>query len=189
MRRILALLLTLWPALLLTLLPVSAWAQVCPPLPERAAEKARLMEAVRSAPDYRASRLAANRLWQFWSLAPDARAQEMLDRGMSRRGSYDFDAARAAFDALIAYCPDYAEGYNQRAFIHFLREDYAAALGDLEKTIELAPDHIAALAGMALTLQRLGRVEASQEVLRRALALNPWLPERNMLIPRPGEDL
>ena len=176
-------------ALLLTLLPAAAPAQTCPPLPDRAAEKARLMEAVRVAPDYRSSRIAANALWQFWSSAPDARAQEMLDRGMSKRGSYVFDGARAAFDALIAYCPDYAEGYNQRAFIHFLREDYAAALADLEKTIELAPDHIAALAGMALTLQRLGRVEASQKVLRQALALNPWLPERNMLIEKPGEDL
>ena len=180
------------PALLLPLLLVPAGVlaqQTCPPLPERADEKARLMEAVRKAPDYRSSRQAADALWRFWATAPDKRAQEMLDRGMSRRGVYDFDGARAAFDALIAYCPDYAEGYNQRAFINFLRADYATALGDLEKAVELAPDHIAALAGMALTLQRLGRIEASQRVLRKALALNPWLPERAMLIETPGEDL
>ena len=176
-------------ALLLMLAPAAAFAQVCPALPDRSAEKARLMEAVRTAPDYRSAREAGNALWAFWATAPDARAQEMLDRGMSRRSSYDLEGAQAEFDALIAYCPDYAEGYNQRAFVNFLRADYATALTDLEKTLELMPDHIAALAGLALTLQQLGRIDASQRVLRQALALNPWLPERGMLIEKPGEDL
>jgi tetratricopeptide (TPR) repeat protein len=175
--------------LIALLFPTTLAAQTCPPLPARAAERAELMEAVRIAPDYMTSRSAANKLWLFWSTAPDEKAQGLLDRGMSKRGSYDFDGAKAAFDELVAYCPDYAEGYNQRAFISFLREDFAAALMDLEKTVELAPDHIAALAGMALTLQRLGRVKASQKVLRDALALNPWLPERNLLIEPKGEEL
>jgi tetratricopeptide (TPR) repeat protein len=175
--------------LIALLFPSTLAAQTCPPLPERTSERVELMEAVRTAPDYMTSRGAANNLWQFWSTAPDEKAQALLDRGMSKRGSYDFDGARSAFDELIAYCPNYPEGYNQRAFISFLREDFAAALMDLERTVELAPDHIAALAGMALTLQRMGRVEASQKVLREALALNPWLPERNLLIEPKGEEL
>ena len=170
----------------LGLIALPASAQSCPELPPRADEKATLMEAVRLAPDAISARRSAHELWKFWAIAPDDKAQQLLDHGMARRGSYDFDAAKTAFDALIAYCPDYAEGYNQRAFIKFLREDYAAAISDLEKTIELAPDHIAALAGMALTLDRLGRIKASQSVLRQALALNPWLPERAMLI---GDDI
>ncbi len=171
------------------LFPTFLWAETCPELRERTAEKAKLMEDVRLAPDYMTSRVAAHALWQFWALAPDDKSQQLLDQGMARRGSFDFNAAANAFDALIEYCPLYAEGYNQRAFVSFLREDYAVALGHLEKTIELAPDHIAALAGLALTLDRLGRSKASQQILRRALQLNPWLPERAMLIEPKGEDL
>jgi Tfp pilus assembly protein PilF len=67
--------------------------------------------------------------------------------------------------------------------------DYASAIDDLDKALELAPDHIAAMAGRALTLQGLGRIKAAQSALREALKLNPWLPERNMIPKEPGVDL
>ena len=90
---------------------------------------------------------------------------------------------------LVAYCPDYAEGYNQRAYIAFLQKDYASALDDLEKALARDPDHIAALAGKALTEMGLGGQEAGQETLKAALKLNPWLTERRFLIEPLGQDI
>lgn len=173
-------------AVLLSTAPVFA---DCPPLPDRAEEKAVLMEAMRTAPNEMSARGHVNALWEFWATAPNATAQELLDEGMKRRAAFDFDAAADRFDALIAYCPDYAEGWNQRAFIHFLREEYPAALEDLEKALEISPDHIAALAGLALTLDRLGRDAAAQSTLRAAVKLNPWLPERHMIALPPEQEL
>ncbi len=97
--------------------------------------------------------------------------------------------AIAAFDTLIEYCPQYAEGYNQRAFANFLQQDYALALEDLELALARNPNHIAAMSGKALTLMELGRHEAGQAVLREALKLNPWLAERHRLTEMPGEDI
>ncbi|MGG7643636.1 tetratricopeptide repeat protein [Rhodovulum sp. YNF3179] len=161
----------------------------CPPLPDRAEERARLMEDLRNAPDPLAGQRASDAMWAFWATAPDARAQEMLDRGMARRAAYDFDGARAAFEDLIAYCPEYYEGYNQRAFVRFLTGDYGGALEDLNRTLARRPDHVGALSGKALTLMQLGRIKASQGVLREAVKLNPWLPERGLLIEEPGTEL
>ena len=178
--------------LLACLLPFAAAAETCPPPPANIEARARLMAEIRIAPDEAAARLLSGQLWRLWATAPDARAQAMLDRGMARRGAYDFEAAKAAFDDLVAYCPDYAEGWNQRAFVAFLRGDFGNALEDLEVALSLAPDHIAAKAGLALTLMQLGRTQAGQAVLKEALAMNPWLPERSLLIPEPeapGEDL
>ena len=93
----------------------------------------------------------------------------------------DYAGALVAFESLVAYCPHYAEGYNQRAFVHFLRQDYKAALPDLERAIELSPNHVAAMTGQALTLVALGRNGEAALALRKALALNPWLSERHML--------
>ena len=76
-----------------------------------------------------------------------------------------------------------------RAFVNFIRQDHATALEDLERALDLAPTHVAAMAGQALTLMSLGRTELGQSVLRRALDLHPWLPERHMLIKSPGEEL
>ena len=108
---------------------------------------------------------------------------------MGARAGGDFDSARDALDALVVYCPDYAEGWNQRAFVAFLTADYEAALEDLDRALALNPQHVAALSGRALTEMALGRTEAGQTTLREALDLNPWIPERRFLVEAPGQDI
>ncbi len=162
----------------------------CPPNPDIAEDIDRLLDAVQAADDAEAARRIASEMWTFWAKAPDDRAQQLLDDGMARRAAFDLAGAVAAFDGLIAYCPDYAEGYNQRAFANFIREDYAAALPDLERAITLRPRHVAAIAGKGLTLIRMGRIREGQDTIRAALAFNPWLSERQYLLLEPkGIDL
>ena len=169
----------------------SAPAAECPAPPDRSEELTELIEAVQAAPDQRSAKRISNEMWEIWADAPDTRAQELLDEGMIRREAYDFGGAVDAFDALIAYCPDYAEGYNQRAFVNFIRQDYAAALPDLERAVGLSPRHIAARTGKALTLLALERRGEAAVELRRALELNPWLSERHLLpmLEAPEQDL
>lgn len=178
-----------WIVPLVCLLPVSGLADGCPAAPDHTAALSRLLQEVRDAPNEMLGRQISNRMWEFWTDAPDAPSQELLDEGMQSRSSFDFLRATEAFDRLVGYCPDYAEGYNQRAFVNFLREDYAAALPDLERALELNPRHVAALSGKALTLIGLGRNDEAQEILRSAVALNPWLAERHLLTQPLGEEL
>ena len=164
-------------------------AETCPPAPDLTEPMAPLIDAVRAAKTEAAARPYIGQMWDLWAKAPDAKAQEILDRGIRRFRTSDLDGAVEAFDALVAYCPNYAEGYNQRAFVAFIRSDYATAIDDLDRALELSPLHIAAMSGRALTLMRLGRSLAAQSALREALDLNPWLPERRFLIEKPGVDL
>ncbi|SFR04935.1 hypothetical protein SAMN04515673_103272 [Poseidonocella sedimentorum] len=159
----------------------AAAGAACPPVADRSGELARLFAAVRAAPDADAAAPLTRGIWAIWAAAPDATAQEILDRGMRRREGYDFPGAVREFDRLVAYCPDYAEGYNQRAFARYLQGDYAVALTDLDAALARAPEHTGALTGKALTLIGLGRHADASPVLRAALALNPWLPERGLL--------
>ncbi len=159
----------------------------CPAVPNRDGEIAAIYERLQAAQDEKAGKRIGDELWQIWTDAPDEHAQALLDQGMARRDAYDFAGALEYFDDLIAYCPHYAEGWNQRAFIYFLRADYGSALTDLEKALEIDPDHVAAMSGQALTLLNLGRTETGQSILKKALELNPWLPERAYLIEIPGQ--
>lgn len=159
-------------------LPVMAGAQECPANPEISAKVAEIFTELQGAQSERDAQPLSALLWREWMRAPDTRAQDMLEAGMSARDVFDFARARAAFDALIAYCPDYPEGYNQRAFVWFLQGDFAAAKKDLDRVLVLDPTHVAAIAGLGLTLQNLGQKEAAQEAFRRAVRLHPWLPER-----------
>lgn len=167
--------------LCLSLFATTAQGETCATVPDRTAELVPLMHALPGAVNERDARLITNQMWEIWAKAPDSYAQELLDEGMQRRSSFDFDGAITAFSALIDYCPGYAEGWNQRAFIYFLRERYEEALSDLDTALDLSPGHIAAMAGRALTLIRMERHEDGQAALRDALAINPWLPERAYL--------
>ncbi|WP_113913169.1 tetratricopeptide repeat protein [Roseovarius dicentrarchi] len=168
-------------AFLALLLAGPAAADTCPPAPDHARALRDLVDSAKTAPDRAAGMAASDAMWRLWADAPDARAQELLDRGMARREAYDYPAALEAFQALVDYCPDYAEGYNQRAFVHFLRQEYAAALPDLDAALARQPRHVAALTGKALTLHALGRQGEAALALRAALEMNPWLAERSLL--------
>ena len=114
-------------AILLAVLATPAVAD-CPPSRDITAEVDALLARIQAAPNERAARAYSNDLWLLWTAAPDDKAQALLDHGMARREGYDFNGAVTVLDELIAYCPDYAEGYNQKAFANFLRGEYEAAL-------------------------------------------------------------
>ena len=123
----------------------------------------------------------ARLLWQDFFKAPDPHAQTLLDRGARRIQYLDLTAAIASLDELVAYCPGYAEGWNQRAFAHFLSGSYDAALEDLDAALEIEPRHFGALSGKVLTLLKQGRQALAIGVLREALKVHPWMQERRYL--------
>ncbi len=164
-------------------------AEVCPAAPDHSAAIADTLAKVQAAQNQADARQLSDSLWLLWTDAPDAKAQEMLDKGMRAREVADFATAATALDALVAYCPDYAEGHNQRAFVAFLTFDFQTALTRLDRAIELSPNHVAAISGRGLTLLQMGRTKAGLAAIRDALELNPWIPERAYLPPDTSQEL
>lgn len=161
----------------------------CPEGPDHSADIARIVDQMQAAPHQGAAQGLAAEMWEIWLDAPDEIAQSMLNDGVALLRVGDYLGSRQVLGRLIDYCPNYAEGYNQRAFSAFLSGDYDAALVDLDSAIALQPVHLGALTGKALTLIGMGRDAEAQEVLRAALAINPWLSERALLDEPPGEDI
>jgi len=127
-------------------------------------------------------RAAEAAIWQFWfDQAPTKQARESLDAGMKRREAYDFEAAENHLDEVVHTAPLYAEGYNQRAFVRFLRENYSGSQDDLEKALELEPNHFGAMSGLYHILRIENRQNAALRILTDAVAIHPWLKERNGL--------
>lgn len=175
--------------LALILLPTGLYAQTCPPLPDRAEEKTALFAALKAAPDPVIARAATDELWRIWMKAPDDQAQNMLDHGMALRQSFDFAGSEMVLDDLISYCPDYTEGWNQRAFTRFMAGNFKGSITDIDQVLETEPDHFGALSGKVMCLNQLGQGDLAQAVLRRALKVHPWMNERGALLPEKGEKL
>ena len=170
----------LLPPVFVALSTVVALAE-CPAPPNHSGALANLINDANSAETEAQGKAISSQMWELWADAPDAAAQAILDRGMGRRSAFDLLGAIADFDTLVAYCPDYAEGYNQRAFANFLQGNFARAEVDLRKAIELSPNHVAARAGLALTYMQMDRVDEARAALEAALKLNPWLSERHLI--------
>lgn len=153
----------------------------CPPEADTSDVRATLHLDLATAASEETAQAIAAELWEIWLTAPNTEAQGMLDEGISYRQIYAFMESEAALDALIAYCPDYPEAYNQRAFTRFLREDYEGSLADIDVVLAANPLHFGALTGQALCYIRQGRVELAQAAIRRAAEVHPFLEERALL--------
>lgn len=166
-----------------------AAADGCPVAPDHSDAMDRLYSDVQQAPNEMVARTYSDQLWELWLQAPDEPSQMILNSALSAMRVGDYLRALERLDTLVGYCPFYAEGYNQRAFVHFLRGDFPSVLPDIDQAIDLNPRHTGALTGKALTLIELGRDAEAQVVLREAVALNPWLSERFLITEPEGDDL
>ena len=101
-----------------------------------------------SSDNMQASTILAD-IWDIWSIAENVEAQEIFDKGnkMMDRGS--FDEAIKLFTQVINLKPDFAEGWNKRATVLFLKGELEASVSDIQKTLELEPRHFGALDGLA----------------------------------------
>ena len=88
-------------------------------------------------------------IWNIWSNAENVEAQKIFDEGnkMMDRGS--LEEAIALFTQVIDLKPDFAEGWNKRATVLFLKGELEASILDIQKTLELEPRHFGALDGLA----------------------------------------
>lgn len=166
---------------LLLFLATPVWADTCPEGPDTDAALTALIAEGQAADRYMVARDALRDMWALWQAPPDTWSGELLDVGLERMRMSDYEGAQKAFDALVEYCPTWAEAWNQRAFVYFRQEDFATALDNIERALELAPRHIPALSGKGVTLLKMGREDEGYDALRAAVDLHPWLPERGLI--------
>jgi tetratricopeptide (TPR) repeat protein len=101
----------------------------------------------------------------------------------------DLDDALAAFDELVRLAPDFAEGWNKRATLHYLMGNLSASLADIDRTLKLEPRHFGALSGRGLVYLALGREEPALAAFDAALAIYPNLQGRDTHIKKLREKL
>ena len=90
----------------------------------------------------------------------------------------NFPRALDFLDAVTTLKPDYVEGWNRRATLFFLQDDYGKALSDLEKVLALEPRHFGALAGLGMILNEIDRKKEALLALQKAIAIDPYLDDQ-----------
>ncbi len=147
-----------------------------------AKERAGLFAALAAAQSEADAREIEDRIWTFWRSFADEESRQLLEQSRDAQLRFDYDEAILYMKELVKHAPQFAEGWNQLGYVYFLAGQYDASLKAIERVLELEPMHYAALAGKGIILIQEGKVEEAQAPLKRALAIDPWLKERNLIV-------
>jgi tetratricopeptide (TPR) repeat protein len=148
-------------------------------LPKVPADRTRgldfLFGALKAAPDEASAKHVEGRIWALWLQTPSDTVALLMTRAKVAMDAQNPDVALKLLDAVIRLHPDYVEGWNRRATLYYLRNDYTRSLEDIEQVLAREPRHFGALAGLGMIMQDLGDDKRALDAFRRALAVNPHL--------------
>ena len=131
-----------------------------------------LVKALRdSDPTVRA--LAERAMWQVWSRSGDDDVDRLFAIGLEQMTQQQGDAAVETFTRIIQRRPDFAEGWNKRATVHYLLGEYEKSLADCDEVLKRNPYHFGALSGYGMIYLQLDRPAQALDYFERALAVNP----------------
>ena len=148
-------------------------------LPKVGADRTRgldfLFGALKAAPDEASAKHVEARIWAVWMQTPSDTAALLMVRAKAAMDAKQVDVALKLLDAVVKLRPDYVEGWNRRATLYYLKNDYAHSLQDIEQVLVREPRHFGALAGLGMIMQDLGDERRALDAFRKALAVNPHL--------------
>jgi tetratricopeptide (TPR) repeat protein len=148
-------------------------------LPKVGADRTRgldfLFGALKAAPDEASAKHVEARIWAVWMQTPSDTAALLMLRAKAAMDAQKTDVALKLLDAVVKLRPDYIEGWNRRATIYYLKNDYAHSLEDIQQVLIREPRHFGALAGLGMIMQDIGDERRALEAFRKALAVNPHL--------------
>ncbi len=114
-----------------------------------------------------------SRIWALWLEAPDEASTRKMTRIVLAMQNDDLEQALALSDQLVKSAPDFAEGLNKRATIHYLMGDHDRSVVDIGKVLSLEPRHFGAISGLGLIFLQRGDLEAALEAFEQVLQISP----------------
>lgn len=151
-------------------------AQPAPRPAETAKERLdRLFSELKRERNEQAAARIADTIRAEWQRSGSATVDLLMQRAASAMQARKYDAALDFLDEVTVLAPAFAEGWNRRATVHYLRRDYARSMIDVERTLRLEPRHFGALAGLAAIFKAYDNKQAALDAFDRLLDVYPML--------------
>jgi tetratricopeptide (TPR) repeat protein len=111
----------------------------------------------------------AGRISREWADSGSASVNVMMQWANEAMDAKSYPVALDFLDQVVVLQPRFAEGWNRRATLHFMMDNYAKSMADIEKTLELEPRHYGALSGMGQIFMMLDNKPLALRSYERAL--------------------
>ena len=114
-------------------------------------------------------------LWRTWCRSGDSEADRLFRSGVEAMQENRLADAEEFFDRVIEMASNFAEGWNKRATVRYMRQDFKGSVADCQETLARNPHHFGASSGQGLCHMSLGEFREAAVCFRRALEIHPHL--------------
>ena len=134
-------------------------------------------------------RLTENQIWEIWFNHANEDVEQLIQMGVTRMNYNRYAEAMLIFTQLIENFPDYAEGWNRRATLHYILGNLDESVADIEKVLELEPRHFGALSGLGLVYLQQKQLSKAKQAFENLVDLHPNSPNAQENLLSVTEDL
>lgn len=134
-----------------------------------------LYEQLEASGDEQNAKRLETAIEKIWFESGSDTVDLLMKRAISAIQNKDLNVALDVLNFVTKLAPDYPEGWNKRAMVHYLRENYAQSMLDLRQVLSQDPRHYKAIHGLSLLFREYGKKKAALKALRKALQLHPFL--------------
>lgn len=121
-----------------------------------------------------AAKTVAASIEKLWLSSGSDTVSLLMERAIGAIHKKKPEIALKVLDEIVALAPDYAEGWNQRAYLHFTRNQVQQALGDIRRVLALDPNHFKALDGLVHVLKEIGQKKGALAAAKKLLEVHPF---------------
>ena len=127
----------------------------------------------------------ALKIWDRWmSTSGDTATDELMERGVYYMQTGNLQVAEDVFSNIIEKHPDYAEAWNKRATVRFLRSNWSGSADDIAQVLAIEPKHFGALSGLAMIRLHQGEYSSALSIYEKVLEIHPFSPDAITYIPK-----
>jgi len=126
-------------------------------------------------------------IWRIWTAPKNEVLKKLMDTAFSQIESQEFISCIKTLDTVVKRFPKYAEGWNQRAIVHYQLKNFDKSLKDIDKVLKLEPRHFGAYSGRSMIHFSRGDNKLATKDILKAMRYHPYLRSRSLLLQIPQE--
>ena len=147
-----------------------------------------LFSELYEAPSAEIAARVEGRIQALWARSLSPTTDLLMERAAIAISKQDFPVAIELLDRVIAREPDFSEGWNRRATVFFLMDDYNRSISDIAETLKREPRHFGALSGLGFILLMRGDLVHARETYEKVLAIYPMMESARLAIKKIDEE-
>lgn len=126
------------------------------------------------AEDAQSAGMLENAIEIMWQRSGSDTIDLLMARSLTAVKGRDPKLALKLLDSVTELAPNYTEGWNRKAYVHFSQKQFSHALHDLRHALALDPRHFKAIDGLANVLREIGDKKRALQIYRTLHKVHPF---------------